>query len=160
VRLPWAEARARFTTLFERLAIDVLKETDIRGATRILRISWDEAWHILERAVARGQRAKRPCVTPHLGVDEKAIAKGHQNLTLVCDLDRSTVEVLAEDRKQASLASYFTSLTEAQRAGIAAIALDNVGALRPGHPRPRARGRDQDGLRSLSHHDAHGESRG
>ena len=51
VRLPWAEARARFTSLFERLAIDVLKETDIRGATRILRISWDEAWHILERAV-------------------------------------------------------------------------------------------------------------
>jgi transposase len=76
-----------------------------RGATRILRISWDEAWHILERAVERGQRAKHPHVTPHLGVDEKAIAKGHQYLTLVCDLDRSTVEYLAEDRKQASLES-------------------------------------------------------
>ena len=60
VRLPWAEVRARFTALFERLAIDVLQETDVRGATRILRISWDEAWHILERAVERGQRAKRP----------------------------------------------------------------------------------------------------
>jgi transposase len=34
VRLPWAEVRARFTALFERLAIDVLKETDIQGATR------------------------------------------------------------------------------------------------------------------------------
>jgi hypothetical protein len=43
VRLPWAEVRARFTALFERLAIDVLQETDVRGATRILRISWDEA---------------------------------------------------------------------------------------------------------------------
>jgi hypothetical protein len=31
VRLPWAEVRARFTALFERLAIDILKETDIRG---------------------------------------------------------------------------------------------------------------------------------
>ena len=120
VRLPWAEARARFTSLFERLAIDVLKETDIRGATRILRISWDEAWHILERAVERGQRAKCPRVTPHLGVDEKAIAKGHQYLTLVCDLDRATVEFIAEDRKQASLAGYFTSLTADQLAGIAA----------------------------------------
>jgi hypothetical protein len=28
--------------LFERLAIDVLQETDIQGATRILRTSWDE----------------------------------------------------------------------------------------------------------------------
>src|SRR5438876_533441 len=124
VRLPWADARARFTSLFERLAIDVLQETDVRGATRILRISWDEAWHILERAVERGQRAKRPRVTPHLGVDEKAIAKGHQYLTLVCDLDRSTVEFLAEDRKQASLESYFTGLAADQLAGIEAIALD------------------------------------
>ncbi len=124
VHLPWAEVRARFTALFERLAIDVLKETDIRGATRILRISWDEAWHILERAVTRGQRAKRPRVTPHLGVDEKAIAKGHQYLTLVCDLERSTVEFIAEDRKQASLAGYFTGLAADQVAGIEAIALD------------------------------------
>src|SRR3989441_8400060 len=124
VRLPWAEVRARFTSLFERLAIDVLTETDVRGATRILRISWDEAWHILERAVERGQRAKRPRVTPRLGVDEKAIAKGHQYLTLVCDLDQATVEFIAEDRKQASLARYFTGLTEAQVAGIEALALD------------------------------------
>ena len=31
VRLPWAEPRSRFTALFERLAIDVLKETDVPG---------------------------------------------------------------------------------------------------------------------------------
>ena len=56
-RLPWAEPKARFTALFERLAIDVLRETDVLGATRILRISWDEAHHIMERAVARGLAA-------------------------------------------------------------------------------------------------------
>jgi hypothetical protein len=33
-------------------------------------------------------------------------AKGHQYLTLVCDLDHATVEYLAEDRKQASLEGY------------------------------------------------------
>jgi transposase len=93
-------------------------------ATRILRISWDEAWHILERAVERGQRATRPRVTPQLGADEKAIAKGHLDPTLVCDLDRSTVEFIAEDRKQANLAAYFTGLTADQLTGIAAIALD------------------------------------
>jgi uncharacterized membrane protein YdjX (TVP38/TMEM64 family) len=82
VRLPWAEVRARFTALFERLAIDVLKETDIRGATRILRISWDEAWHILERAVERGQRAKRPHVTPHLGVRSRLAVVGIVALAL------------------------------------------------------------------------------
>jgi len=44
VKVPWAEPRSRFTLLFERLAIDVLNQCDVSGATRILRISWDEAW--------------------------------------------------------------------------------------------------------------------
>lgn len=124
VRLPWAEARARFTALFERLAIDLLKEADIQGAAKILRLSWDEAWHILRRAVRRGQQAKQPRVVPRLGIDEKAIAKGHQYLTLVCDLDRGTVEYIAEERRQASLDRYFAGLSEAQRMGIEAIAMD------------------------------------
>lgn len=124
VRLPWAEARSRFTTLFERLAIDVLLETDITGATRILRISWDEAWHLQARAVARGRKAKGVQGPTQLGVDEKAAAKGHRYLTLVTDLERGTVEYVGDDRKQSSLDGYFLGLTGAQRAGIEAIALD------------------------------------
>ena len=69
-------------------------------------ISWDEAWHIVERAVERGQRAQHPRVTPHPGVDEKAIAKGHKYLTRVCDVDRATVDYLPEDRQQASREGY------------------------------------------------------
>ena len=124
VRLPWAEPHARFTMLFERFAIDVLTESDIRGATRILRISWDEAWHVLERAVARGQRAKASRVPALMGVDEKAIAKGHRYLTLVCDLQAGTVEYIGDDRKQVSLDGYWETLTTAQRAGIRGIAMD------------------------------------
>ena len=43
VRLPWAEPNSRFTVLFERLAIDVLKECDVTGAAQLLRLSWDQA---------------------------------------------------------------------------------------------------------------------
>ena len=124
VRLPWAEPRARFTTLFERLAIDVLRETDVKGATRILGISWDEAWEIKRRAVARGRARRRPQAPARLGVDETAIARGHDYLTLVSDLTTGTVEYLAEERKQASLDGYFTSLTPGQRAQIQAVAMD------------------------------------
>ena len=34
VRLPWAEGRSRFPALFERLAIDVLRECDVSGPAR------------------------------------------------------------------------------------------------------------------------------
>ena len=47
-RLPWAEPMSRFTILFERLAVDVLAECDVLGASRLLRTSWDETWHLME----------------------------------------------------------------------------------------------------------------
>ena len=124
IYLPWADAKARFTLLFERLAIDVLRESDILGATLILRISWDEAWHIMERAVQRGLLAKERRICSQIGVDEKSVAKGHHYITLVCDLDESTVEHITDDRKQTSLDSYFTSLSKEQREGIEAVAID------------------------------------
>lgn len=122
--VPWALARTQFTVAFESWAIDVLREADVLGATRLLRVSWDEAWGIMERAVARGQRRKRPQPVARLGVDEKAIAKGQRYFTVVCNLDQGTVEYVAKDRKQASLDEYYQGLTVRQKAGIAAVAMD------------------------------------
>lgn len=124
VQLPWALPNGRFTALFERFAIDVLRETDITGAARILRLSWDEAWGIVERAVERGLLARKPQVVPFIGVDEKAAAKGHRYLTLVCNLEKGTVEYVADNRRRESLEGYFNSLTTEQRNGIEAIAMD------------------------------------
>ena len=124
VRLPWAEAKSRFTMLFECFAIKVLLHTDIKGAAEILRLSWDEAMHIMERAVARGLAAKQKTVVKHLGVDEKAIAKGHTYLTLACDLARGVVDGVVEGRKKESLDGYFQGLTDEQRDGIEAVAID------------------------------------
>ncbi len=124
VRLPWAEPMSRFTTLFECLAVDVLKACDVQGAARLLRLSWDEAWHLVERAVGRGQAAKPVRLTPHLGVDEKTVGRGQTYVTVVSDLERGTVEYLADARKQSSLDGYWAALTPAQRAGIEAVAMD------------------------------------
>ena len=96
VRLPWAEPRSRFTTAFERFAIDVLKETDISGAANILKMTWDECWGIMERAVARGKAVKEPQIPALIGVDEKAVRKGHSYMTLVYDIAGGTVEYIAD----------------------------------------------------------------
>jgi transposase len=124
VRVPWALPEARYSLAFERHAIDVLLETDVLGGARLLRLSWDEAWHLMERAVERGQRAKKRRVIPYLGVDEKAVARRHQYVTLVCDVERGTVEYLAENREKTSLDAYYLGLTPAQLAGIEAVAMD------------------------------------
>src|ERR1043165_107874 len=51
VSLPWAEGHGRFTLLFERLAIEVLLATNVKGGAQILGLTWDEAWGIMRRAV-------------------------------------------------------------------------------------------------------------
>ena len=124
VAVPWALAGSRFTLPFERHAIDVLRETDVLGGARLLRLTWDESWHLMERAVERGQKAKKRRVIPLLGVDEKAVARRHQYVTLVCDVQRGTVEYLAENREKTSLDAYYDSLTVRQLAGIEAVAMD------------------------------------
>jgi transposase len=125
VRVPWAEPRSRFTVLMERLVIDVILQcSTLTGACRILRISWDEAWGVMARAVARGQARKTARPYRYLGVDEKAFRKRYRFHTVVCDLERSTVEYVGEDRRVESLAPFFAQLTAAQRAGIQAIAMD------------------------------------
>lgn len=124
IRVPWALPLGRSTTAFERKAIDTLREADVLGASRLLKLSWHETWNIMARAVERGQAAKKKRVVARLGVDEKAVAKRHRYFTLVSDIDRGTVEYIAKDRKKTSLDAYYQGLTAKQRTGIQAVAMD------------------------------------
>lgn len=76
VRVAWAEEKSGFTVLFERLGIEVLKETNIQGARQILGISWDEAWNLMERAVRRGKKAKKKRICRQIRVDEMSLGRG------------------------------------------------------------------------------------
>jgi transposase len=76
------------------------------------------------RAVDRGRARTQAQPIRYIGVDEKAVRKGHRDHTIVCDLERSTVEYVAEDRRLDSLGPYFDQLTPAQRDALAGVAMD------------------------------------
>ncbi len=124
VPAPWAEPRSEYTRLFERQIIDTSQECDVAGVRRLLRTTWDATWGVLERAVARGLGRKPRRVPARLGVDEKAIRKGHHYETLVVDLDTGTVEAVLDGRTQASLEAYYRQFTPEELATIEAIARD------------------------------------
>jgi transposase len=76
VRVPRAEARSRFMMLMERLIIDLIQQcSTVIGACRIARITWDEAWGVMSRGVARGRARKVAQPIPYIGVDERRFAK-------------------------------------------------------------------------------------
>jgi transposase len=124
VRVPWAEPSSRFTALFEQFAIGVLLETSIAGAAEILHITWDEAHHLMTRAVARGLARRAHTVPRQLGVDEKAIAKGHRYATMLVDLEHGNIIDLAEGRTTASLLTCLGCYSLDELAAVKAIAMD------------------------------------
>jgi transposase len=78
----------------------------------------------MQRAVARGRARKEARPIAYIGVDEKAFRKGHRYHTVVCDLDRATVEFVAEERRTESLATYYAQLTDEQQSALQAVAMD------------------------------------
>jgi transposase len=128
--LPWAEKNSRFTLLFERFAIDVLQATQtVKGAQGILGTTWDETWHILRRAVARGQARKVAKPMPRIGIDEKAFRKGQNYVTLLYDLDRSTVEAISDGNDTESGNACFSQLSKRQIDSVESIAMDMSAAF-------------------------------
>jgi transposase len=115
--------------LFERFAVDVLNACSTSEASTLLRISWDEADGIKQRAVKRGLERKPTRVNPDLCVDEKSAARGQEYVTVVARVDEegTTVDYVGEGRQQESLDAYWQQLTAQQLAGIEAVAMDMWG---------------------------------
>jgi transposase len=120
----WAMPGSHFSLGMESRLIDTLKECDVTGATRLTGTSWDEAWSIVVRAVARGLARKPRRIPPYLCVDEKSFAKRHRYETVICDAERGTVEHVVEDRNQRSLEAYYRQFTPEELAQVRAVAMD------------------------------------
>jgi transposase len=123
--VPWAEKNSRFTLMFERFAIDLLRSTQtVTGAMNILRTKWDQTWGIIVRAVNRGKGRKEAHPVPRIGIDEKAFSKGQSYLTLLYDLDHSTVEAISDGNDTESGIACFSQLTDDQIESVEAVAMD------------------------------------
>lgn len=127
VQVPWAEPLGRFTTRFERLAIDLMLECSVSGACEILGISWDEADGIKQRAVQRGWARKVRVVPKRVCVDEKHAGRGQSYVTVVARVQpgqTATVDYVAEGRLRESLDGYWDQWTREELAAVEAVAMD------------------------------------
>lgn len=123
--LPWAAPHGRFTLMFEEKVMTMLHETrTIAGARKLLGMTWDEVFGVMERAVERGLLRRGEFQADAIGVDEKAWLKGHSYFTVLGVLDDRTVWDIAKDRKKESLVSLYEKIPEESRESIACISMD------------------------------------
>jgi len=124
IKFPWSEKHSRFTLLFESRAIDTLKTCSKSDACQLLRVSWDEADGMMERAVRRGLSRKEAKICQGIAVDETSEKRGHNYLTIVTSHESGAVEFVGEGRKEATLDEYYQALSESQKQGIEVVSMD------------------------------------
>lgn len=126
ISVPWASRGSRFTLLFEGFAVDVLKTAaHLTAACLLLRISWDQAFRIMDKAVERGltRRAFTDTLS-HVGIDEKSFGKGQSYGSLLTDLDGQRVLEVVQGRKRVNADELWAKLPAEQRTALTAVALD------------------------------------
>lgn len=120
----WAKPGSEMTMAFEKYVIDLEKECNIVGVSRLTGLSWDRCWTVMDRAVRRGTRRKERGIPVRMGVDEKSFARRHKYETLVCDMDQRTIEYVGDTRRQEALAAYYKQFSEEEREKVEAVAMD------------------------------------
>lgn len=124
IQVPWSEDSSRFTALFEVLAINWMKQASISAVAKQLRLSWDEAAGIQERAVRRGLLRREAKPVRYLGIDETSFRRGHNYVSVVSDLEKPRVLYVAADRRRESLDDFWTKQTPEQLRAVEGVAMD------------------------------------
>jgi transposase len=125
VFISWADPRITLTHTMECRVQEVLRQTKtVLGAARLLDMSWDQVHGVMNRGVARGILRRGDIPLEQIAVDEKALLKGQNYVTLIYDLQRSAVIDVIEDRTKEGLEKYWKSLGPAILSGVVSIAMD------------------------------------
>jgi transposase len=130
ISAPWTEPYSRYTLLFTRFAIDVIKACrSLSDASRLLGLSWDELQLIQERAVNRGLARRKEEKIEYLGIDEKSFKKNLVFVSVLNDLDRGRVLDVELGKGKESANKLLNQLSGKTKHNVKAVAADMSGVF-------------------------------
>lgn len=122
-RLSFAAPYRRYTKAFARYVLELSRIGTIRDVARHLRVSWDLVAEIQrEQMEADARKVKLSDVT-RIAIDELAVGKGHQYVSVVLDLNTGAAIHVAEGKAADSVRPFLERLKRSG-ARIEAVATD------------------------------------
>ena len=94
IDVPWAREGSRFTLLFEQVAIMLVREMPVLAAARIIGITDQRLWRIVEHYVTKAVERLDLTRLKAIGLDETAAKRGQTYVTVFIDLDRKDKPVV------------------------------------------------------------------
>lgn len=127
IEVPWAGKHSPFTWMFEAFGVAVLQSAaSTSEACALLRIGWEGAQRLMNRAVERGLVRRSLDGFEYAGMDEKSFGSGHDYITTLNDLSEGAARVIevVHGRKHEDAVALLEQIPEAQRGQIKAVAMD------------------------------------
>lgn len=125
VPVPWAQKNSRFTLMFENFVIQMLQcASSVSKACEFLKIDWEAAHRVMERAVERGLEARELEDLKYVGMDEKSFLRGQSFVSLLYDLEGRRVLDVTLGRDQEAADFLWATLPEEVLDGIEAVCID------------------------------------
>lgn len=117
---PWQ----RVTRRLARLIHELCKVLTVSDVARHLGLDWKTV-RAIDKAFLEQQYGQTSCEGLRLlAVDEIALKKGHNYMTVLIDYEMGRVVWMGEGRRKETLRKFFEGMTDAQKAGLEAIAMD------------------------------------
>lgn len=123
VRTGFSEPHKRYTSSFERYALELLKHMTIQDVANHLCVSWDTIKDIQKRYLQRNYSRPKLTHVRQIAIDEISVGAGHRYVTVVLDLVTGAVLHVGDGKGVDALKPFFRRL---MRSGvkIEAVAMD------------------------------------
>lgn len=123
VKIQFADPQKSYTRSFERYVLGLSKAMTMKDVATHLRVSWDLIKDIQKRNLERRFAKPKLKHLRQLAIDEIAIGKGHNYLTVVMDLESGAVVFVGDGKGEEALKPFWRRLKSSQ-ARIEAVAMD------------------------------------
>lgn len=131
VEVPWANARSGFTLMFEAYALTLAQSLPVAEVARMLGVRSQRLWDRLIEQVIKAYHAESFAEVREVTIDETAMRRGHQYVTVLADAKARRVIFATEGKDQVTLSDFASELVGhgATPEQIEHIAMDFSGAF-------------------------------
>lgn len=121
--ITFTEGKRRYSRSFARYVIDLCLMMTIKHAARLLAVSWDLVKEIHKSHLKKKFKRRKLSDVRYIAVDEFAVRKGHNYMTVVLDLETGKILHVSKGKDAAALIPFLWRLRR-NGANLQAVAID------------------------------------
>jgi len=108
VEVPWARSGSGFTLLFESLLLTLCKEIPVAKVAQLVGEHDTRLWRMLHHHIDKARSKADFSQVTRVGMDETSSKRGHQYITLFCDMDKRNLLFATEGKDSATVKAFKT----------------------------------------------------